>query len=271
MEEECEFKLFDSFPHSMSTLFWSLFGPAFDVEEIDSITDLKMIHNIGIALYAVYMTIAVVVMLNALIAMMSNTYTRVEENSEIEWRVSRTTMMAEYMTKSATLPPPYNLIPTLKTLKRLIITPYYCFHESARRRKQMEKAAQANSRGRRQGKYKMFIRELTDRYIMGIEAEDEEDTVQKMREEITSLHESILTMRNEMHDIRTENGELCDTVKDLCHLLRQSTTSVAVQTIYEEDGLPLALPYQLLPRKKKKTRSLGKKFQRYVGSKSHKK
>ncbi len=83
------------------------------------------------------MTVAVVVMLNALIAMMSNTYTRVEENSEIEWRVSRTKMMAEYMTKSATLPPPFNLVPTLKTLKKLIQIPYDCFNEEAKRRKQM--------------------------------------------------------------------------------------------------------------------------------------
>ena len=34
--------------------------------------------GVGEALYAIYMVVVVVVMLNALIAMMSNTYTRVE-------------------------------------------------------------------------------------------------------------------------------------------------------------------------------------------------
>ena len=41
----------------------------------------------------------------------------------------------------------------------------------------------------------LFIRELTDKYIKSMEAEDDEDAMQKMREEITSLHESLLAMR----------------------------------------------------------------------------
>lgn len=62
----------------MATLFWALFGLP-DLE----ILDLKGIEHtftefIGIMLYAAYHVIAIVVLLNVLIAMMSNTYTRIE-------------------------------------------------------------------------------------------------------------------------------------------------------------------------------------------------
>ena len=44
--------------------------------------EYKTTHVVGETLYAIYMVVVVVVMLNALIAMMSNTYTRVEVSSK---------------------------------------------------------------------------------------------------------------------------------------------------------------------------------------------
>ena len=63
----------------MGTLFWSLFDLA-DTEELEVHPTAGMVftESVGLILYASYLIIAVVVMLNALIAMMSNTYTRVE-------------------------------------------------------------------------------------------------------------------------------------------------------------------------------------------------
>ena len=67
---------------SMLTLFWSLFG-------LESLDIIKVNHAnhyfteaVGTILFALYMMFAVVVMLNALIAMMSNTYTRVEVSTQ---------------------------------------------------------------------------------------------------------------------------------------------------------------------------------------------
>ena len=64
----------------MVTLFWSLFGPI-DLEEL-SVSGYHLTSNIGVFLYAAYMTVAALVMLNALIAMMSNTYTKVEVRAD---------------------------------------------------------------------------------------------------------------------------------------------------------------------------------------------
>ena len=63
---------------SLGTLFWSLFDMA-DLEELKIPEGkLYLTEMTGLLLYAAFMVIAVIVMLNALIAMMSNTYTSVE-------------------------------------------------------------------------------------------------------------------------------------------------------------------------------------------------
>ena len=62
---------------SLSRLFWSLFNPI-DLDAMHIDPQYQITFGVGYALYAIYMVVVVVVMLNALIAMMSNTYTRVE-------------------------------------------------------------------------------------------------------------------------------------------------------------------------------------------------
>ena len=63
----------------MLTLFWALFGlESLSIIELQDDVNHYFTEAVGTLLYALYLMFAVVVMLNALIAMMSNTYTRVE-------------------------------------------------------------------------------------------------------------------------------------------------------------------------------------------------
>lgn len=60
------------------TLFWALFGlPDLDILDLKGI-DKVFTETVGLLLYAAYHVIAIVVLLNVLIAMMSSTYTRIE-------------------------------------------------------------------------------------------------------------------------------------------------------------------------------------------------
>lgn len=64
--------------YTMSTLFWALFGlPEMNIVDIRGV-DHEFTETVGLMLYAAYHVIAIVVLLNVLIAMMSNTYTRIE-------------------------------------------------------------------------------------------------------------------------------------------------------------------------------------------------
>ena len=62
----------------MGTLFWALFGlPDLDILDLRH-ANHTFTEGVGTGLYAVYHIIAIVVLMNVLIAMMSNTYTRIE-------------------------------------------------------------------------------------------------------------------------------------------------------------------------------------------------
>ncbi|XP_033641216.1 short transient receptor potential channel 5-like isoform X1 [Asterias rubens] len=117
--EDCRPGPFYDVGQSMLTLFWSLFGlESLDIIDV-SIAKHYFTEAVGKILFALYMMFAVVVMLNALIAMMSNTYTRVEENSDTEWKFARARMWVHFLHIGGTVPPPFNVIPTLSTIIRV--------------------------------------------------------------------------------------------------------------------------------------------------------
>jgi len=73
---------------------------------------------VGYGLFAVFEVLMVIVMLNMLIAAMSDTFQRVADNAEYEWLFGRTEVYVNYMLMDD-LPPPFNLLPTTRLLIRL--------------------------------------------------------------------------------------------------------------------------------------------------------
>ena len=66
---------------SVFNLFWTIFGDM-DIDSLFLPANLWMTYETGLLLYAVYVVMVVIIMLNALIAMLSNTYSRVEVEDE---------------------------------------------------------------------------------------------------------------------------------------------------------------------------------------------
>jgi len=102
-------------PTDVFWAFWSLFG------ELDGIEDRAKSLVWPLSTFARFMTyflcvLANVLLMNLLIAIMNNTYEKVQSDSKTEWAYLRVTAIFEYDQVSA-LPPPLNLL----TL------PYYCF------------------------------------------------------------------------------------------------------------------------------------------------
>ncbi|XP_071965534.1 short transient receptor potential channel 4-like [Antedon mediterranea] len=102
---------FKTLTNSLLSLFWSLFG----VSETTVFTGHDKYHDItevaGMGMYSLYHVFAIVVLLNLLIAMMSNTYTKIEEDADIEWKYARSRLWLEYFDDNITIPPPFNLLP----------------------------------------------------------------------------------------------------------------------------------------------------------------
>ncbi|XP_030047631.1 short transient receptor potential channel 3 [Microcaecilia unicolor] len=106
---------FTTVEESFKTLFWSIFG----LSEVTSVVlkyDHKFIENIGYVLYGVYNVTMVVVLLNMLIAMINSSYQEIEDDSDVEWKFARSKLWLSYFDDGKTLPPPFSIIPSPKSL-----------------------------------------------------------------------------------------------------------------------------------------------------------
>lgn len=109
--------IFDSLFETSQSLFWASFG----LVELDAfeLTGIKGFTRFwGLLMFGSYSVINVIVLLNMLIAMMSTSYQIISERSDTEWKFARSKLWISYFDEGATVPAPFNVIPTFKSLKR---------------------------------------------------------------------------------------------------------------------------------------------------------
>ncbi|CAG2255387.1 unnamed protein product [Mytilus edulis] len=63
------------------------------------------VNQINTVVLAVYMVLSHIILVNILIAMFSNTFTKVQDNNELVWKFHRYSLIQEYNDRSALLPP----------------------------------------------------------------------------------------------------------------------------------------------------------------------
>jgi len=108
-------------------LFFAMFGLTgkSDIDSYDSNTNPPATKYLALVIFGFFEIIIIIVLINLLIAMMSNTYTRLEERSDIEWKFGRATIIRN-MTKTVATPVPLNIITTLVAIFRIIFKTNCC-------------------------------------------------------------------------------------------------------------------------------------------------
>ena len=99
-------------------LFFSLFG----LTEVDKLEDGAKDNSTFVlakATFGIYNVITIIVLINLLIAMMSDTYQRIQMQSDIEWKFGRAKLIRN-MKRSTTTPSPLNLVTKLFSYLRLL-------------------------------------------------------------------------------------------------------------------------------------------------------
>ncbi|XP_064615399.1 short transient receptor potential channel 7-like [Liolophura sinensis] len=105
--------------------FWSLFGMGErNAPEISTFKEIPFTEVIGYILYMVFMVCCALVLLNLFIAMMSLSFSEIQDDADVEWKFSRTQLLFGYMKPGLTLPVPLNLFPTPKSIAYLVIFLY---------------------------------------------------------------------------------------------------------------------------------------------------
>ena len=60
-------------------------------------------------------------MLNMLIAMINNSYNRIEDAADVEWKFARSKLMLSYFGDGSVNPPPFNIIPSPNTMLKILL------------------------------------------------------------------------------------------------------------------------------------------------------
>ncbi|XP_072049791.1 short transient receptor potential channel 4-like isoform X2 [Amphiura filiformis] len=194
--DDCRPGPFYDVSQSMLTLFWALFGlEPLEIIKLDVNGDPGhyFTEAVGTLLYALYLMFAVVVMLNALIAMMSNTYTRVEENSDTEWKFARAKMWTGFLQSGGAVPPPFNVIPCQRTVKKMIKAIQSCLLCHRRRTTQ----SMIQRKGEAEEQYEKVIRLLVERYILDKTSAGGDSEVGVTRADIMGIRNDVAVFRYE--------------------------------------------------------------------------
>ncbi|XP_028619410.1 short transient receptor potential channel 4 isoform X4 [Grammomys surdaster] len=169
---------FSTLFETLQSLFWSIFG-LINLY----VTNVKAQHEftefVGATMFGTYNVISLVVLLNMLIAMMNNSYQLIADHADIEWKFARTKLWMSYFEEGGTLPTPFNVIPSPKSLWYLVkwIWTHLCKKKMRRKPESFGTIGRrAADNLRRHHQYQEVMRNLVKRYVAAMirEAKTEE-------------------------------------------------------------------------------------------------
>ncbi|KAL0994881.1 hypothetical protein UPYG_G00128700 [Umbra pygmaea] len=106
---------FSTLFETLQSLFWSIFGLiSLYVTNVNA--DHQFTEFVGATMFGTYNIISLVVLLNMLIAMMNNSYQHIADHADIEWKFARTKLWMSYFEEGGTLPSPFNIVPSPKSV-----------------------------------------------------------------------------------------------------------------------------------------------------------
>ncbi|TRY76026.1 hypothetical protein DNTS_010921 [Danionella cerebrum] len=117
---------------TFSFLFWTMFGMS-DPSYVD-MPEFALAEFVGRILYGIYTLVIVIVLLNMLIAMITNSFQKIEDDADVEWKFARSKLYLSYFREGLTMPDDQgsgeNRVPYRQQVIRALVQRYI---ESARR------------------------------------------------------------------------------------------------------------------------------------------
>merc|ERR1719219_3178203 len=163
-------------------------------------------------MFGTFSVINIIVLLNLLIAMMNHSYQLISVSSEkadTEWKFARSKLWISYFEDGGTVPPPFNIIPTPKTV-------YYFFKWiynklfTLRRSTLMTKEHMMSIKRRvsqvteRDLKYQAIMRNLVRRYVTQEQRKAENEGVTE--DDVNEIKNDISAFRFELIEIMRASG-----------------------------------------------------------------
>ncbi|XP_026669371.1 transient receptor potential protein isoform X2 [Ceratina calcarata] len=194
-EKACSiWRRFANLFETSQSLFWASFGMidlmSFDLTGIKSFTRFW-----ALLMFGSYSVINVIVLLNMLIAMMSNSYQIISERADTEWKFARSHLWMSYFEDGDTVPPPFNMVPTGKTFTKILS----CGKGNRQTRSLIKK-----SREKAKSRHDTVMRLLIRRYVTAEQRKRDEFGITE--DDVMEIRQDISTLRYELIDILRQNG-----------------------------------------------------------------
>ncbi|CAH1266877.1 TRPC4 [Branchiostoma lanceolatum] len=204
---------FSSLWETLQALFWSLFGLVnLYVTKVENAQGYKHAFTefVGTWMFGAYNVIALIVLLNMLIAMMNNSYQHIADHADTEWKFARTKLWLSYFEEGGTLPPPFNIVPSPKFVWYTIMwVKNSCSEICNFRKKQLNRMRSIGKmtaiKLRKDMAYKDVIQNLVRRYIAN-EIRDRESSEGLCEDDINELKQDISSFRYEMLALLKSDG-----------------------------------------------------------------
>ncbi|XP_038108644.1 transient receptor potential-gamma protein isoform X1 [Culex quinquefasciatus] len=191
---------------TIQTLFWAVFGLV-DLENFE-LDGIKIFTRFwGMLMFGTYSVINIVVLLNLLIAMMNHSYQLISERADVEWKFARSKLWISYFEEGGTCPPPFNIIPTPKSILYVFqwVKRKFCGHSKAVKKEHMKtirrKVKQASERDFR---YQSIMRNLVRRYVTVEQRKAESQGVTE--DDVNEIKQDISAFRCELVEILKNSG-----------------------------------------------------------------
>ncbi|KAJ1366543.1 anthranilate synthase component I [Parelaphostrongylus tenuis] len=204
LKDSCDpkYRSVSSIYYTSETLFWAMFGlidlSHFSLKEAHYLTEWT-----GKTIFGSYSCCSIIVLLNMLIAMMSNSYQYISNQCDIEWKFARSRLFVDYFDDTATLPPPFNIIPSPKSFYYGLrwICERYC--DCSKGKQVGKQRSMRNQKILRvvndlESNYRFVTRNLVKRYIAQMQRVKQrnegvtEDDVNEIKQDISAFRYELL-------------------------------------------------------------------------------
>ncbi|KAF1421567.1 Short transient receptor potential channel 5, partial [Spheniscus magellanicus] len=225
---------FSTLFETLQSLFWSVFG-LLNLY----VTNVKARHEftefVGATMFGTYNVISLVVLLNMLIAMMNNSYQLIADHADIEWKFARTKLWMSYFDEGATLPPPFNIVPSPKSVWYLCkwlhnqLCPGNDSDDEQKRHENLKTFTERHADNLIQNQhYQEVIRNLVKRYVAAM------IRTSKTNEGLTE--ENFKELKQDISSFRYEVLDLLGNRKPQRRSYSASSTEVSQKDETNEDG-----------------------------------
>ncbi|XP_030601897.1 short transient receptor potential channel 6a isoform X2 [Archocentrus centrarchus] len=208
---------FTTLEESFKTLFWAIFGLS-EVRSVVINNGHKFIENIGYVLYGVYNVTMVIVLLNMLIAMINSSFQEIEDDADVEWKFARAKLWFSYFEEGRTLPVPFNLVPSPKSMAGLATAIKALLLQLVEGHNEEKTETQLNQLGVSKNsvygastsrtRYQKIMKRLIKRYIIKAQADRESDDITEG--ELKEIKQDISSLRYELLEEKAQNMETLD-------------------------------------------------------------